>query len=182
MMREIKTILTPVDFSAGSAWALDYAQIVAKRFDAAIHLVHVCEVPSMATASMDAYAIAYSDFSQRLGDEAERELTRIAAGIQGIKTSTEILFGNLVTHPRPVPRHAAAHSSLGGVLSGPFRSKLLPLLANNERLMLDGTRITAPDNGTLFRDAEQHKNYSTNAAVLERFAECCETCNGFIVC
>jgi hypothetical protein len=63
-----------------------------------------------------------------------------------------------------------------------IRSKLLPLLANNERLMLDGTRTAAPDNGTLFRDAEQHKNYSTNAAVLECFAECCETCNGFIVC
>ncbi|MDO8678209.1 MAG: universal stress protein [Acidobacteriota bacterium] len=93
-MREIKTILVPVDFSAGSAWALDYAQMVAKRFGAAIHLVHVCEVPSMATASMDVYAIAYSDFSQRLGDEAERELAGIAAGIQGVKTSTEILFGN----------------------------------------------------------------------------------------
>ncbi len=94
MMREIKTILAPVDFSAGSAWALDYAQMVAKRFGAAIHLVHICEVPSMATASMDAYAIAYSDFSQRLGDEAEHQLAGIAAGIQDIRTSTEILFGN----------------------------------------------------------------------------------------
>ena len=94
MMREIKTILAPVDFSAGSAWALDYAQMVAKRFGAAIHLVHICEVPSMATASMDAYAVAYSDFSQRLGDEAEHQLAEIAAGIQDIRTSTEILFGN----------------------------------------------------------------------------------------
>ena len=94
MMREIKTILAPTDFSASSARALDYAQMVAKRFGAAIHLVHVCEVPSMATASMDAYAIAYSDWSQRLGDEAEHELARIAAGIQGIKITAEVLFGN----------------------------------------------------------------------------------------
>lgn len=94
MVREIRTMLVPVDFSAGSAWAVDYAQMVAKRFGAAIHLVHVCDVPSMATASMDAYAIAYSDWSQRLGDEAERELVGIASRIQGIKTSTEILFGN----------------------------------------------------------------------------------------
>lgn len=94
MMRDIKTILAPIDFSASSARALDYAQMVAKRFGAAIHLVHVCDVPSMATASMDAYAIAYSDWSQRLGDDAERELARIAADIQGIRTSTEILFGN----------------------------------------------------------------------------------------
>jgi Putative restriction endonuclease len=32
----------------------------------------------------------------------------------------EILFGALVTHPRPAPRHAAAMSSLGGVLTPPF--------------------------------------------------------------
>lgn len=94
MMKDIKTILAPIDFSASSARALDYAQMVATRFGAAIHLVHVCEVASMATASMDAYAIAYADWSQRLGDEAERELAGIAAGIHGIKTSTEILFGN----------------------------------------------------------------------------------------
>jgi len=94
MMREIKTILAPIDFSPSSARALDYAQMVAKRFGAAIHLVHVCEVPSMATGSIDAYAIACSDWSQRLGDEAERELAGIASGIHGIKTTTEILFGN----------------------------------------------------------------------------------------
>lgn len=94
MTKEIKTILVPIDFSANAARALDYAQMLAKRFGAAIHLVHVCEVPSMATASMDAYAIAYSDWSQRLGDEAERELTRIAAGVHDAKVSIEVLFGN----------------------------------------------------------------------------------------
>jgi nucleotide-binding universal stress UspA family protein/mono/diheme cytochrome c family protein len=94
MTTDIKTILVPIDFSANSARALDYAKMLAQRFGAAIHLVHVCEVPSMATASMDAYAIAYSDWSQRLGDEAEHELARVAAGVHGIKTSTEILFGH----------------------------------------------------------------------------------------
>jgi Uma2 family endonuclease len=34
--------------------------------------------------------------------------------------TAEILFGNLVTHPRPVPRHSAAHVRLIAVLSGPF--------------------------------------------------------------
>jgi hypothetical protein len=63
-----------------------------------------------------------------------------------------------------------------------IRSQLMPTLADSERLMLDGTRTAAPDDGTLFLDAEQHKNYSTNVAVLERFAQCCETSNGFIVC
>jgi Uma2 family endonuclease len=33
----------------------------------------------------------------------------------------EILFGRLVTHPRPSPRHAAAASALQGVLTPPFQ-------------------------------------------------------------
>ena len=93
MTKDIKTILVPIDFSANAGHALDYAKMLAQRFGASIHLVHVCEVPSMATGSMDAYAIAYSDWSQRLGDEAERELVKVAATVGDIKTSTEILFG-----------------------------------------------------------------------------------------
>jgi Putative restriction endonuclease len=33
----------------------------------------------------------------------------------------EILYGALVTHPQPVPRHGAATSGVAGVLSGPFQ-------------------------------------------------------------
>ena len=33
----------------------------------------------------------------------------------------EIIFGSLVTHPRPSPRHAAASLALGGELTGPFQ-------------------------------------------------------------
>jgi Uma2 family endonuclease len=33
----------------------------------------------------------------------------------------EILFGQLVTHPRPSPRHAAASNSLSDELTGPFQ-------------------------------------------------------------
>ncbi len=94
MTKNIKVILVPLDFSANSGKALDYAQMLGRRFGATLHLVHVCDVPSMMTASMDAHAITYSDWSQRLGDEAERDLVRIAAGVHGVKTSTEILFGN----------------------------------------------------------------------------------------
>lgn len=35
----------------------------------------------------------------------------------------EILFGHLVTHPRPSPRHAAAANSLGHELTGPFQKR-----------------------------------------------------------
>ena len=93
MTPDIKRILVPLDFSSNSALALDYAYALAQKFDAALHLVHVCEVPSMMTASMDAYAIAYTDWSQRLGEEAERELTKLLPALARVKVSTEVLFG-----------------------------------------------------------------------------------------
>ena len=69
------------------------------------------------------------------------------------------------------------------LVAAAIRSRLLPTLGEDERLLLDGRRTTEPDDGTLYRDpAEQRKNYSTNRRVLEKFAECCETCNGFCVC
>lgn len=94
MTPDIKRILVPLDFSANSSRALDYAHGLATKFDAAIHLVHVCEVPSMITASMDAYAIAYTDWSQRLGEEAEKELVREASRLADVKVTNEVLFGN----------------------------------------------------------------------------------------
>ena len=94
MTLEFKRILVPLDFSAGSTRALDYAYAMAMKFDASLHLVHVCEVPSMLTGSMDAYAIAYTDWSQRLGEEAEQELVKLRPRLAGVTVSTEVLFGN----------------------------------------------------------------------------------------
>lgn len=93
MTPDIKRILVPIDFSANSRRALDYAHGLALKFGAALHLVHVCEVPSMMTASMDAYAIAYSDWSQRLGEEAEKQLVKITHGLDDVRATTEVLFG-----------------------------------------------------------------------------------------
>jgi nucleotide-binding universal stress UspA family protein len=92
MTKDIKTILVPLDFSASSNSALDYAMMLAERFTAAIHLVHVCEVPTMMT--MDAYAVASLDWNQKLGEAAERELETVAARLNDKKVSTEVLFGN----------------------------------------------------------------------------------------
>jgi nucleotide-binding universal stress UspA family protein/mono/diheme cytochrome c family protein len=94
MTPDIKRILVPLDFSSNSARALDYAYGLAEELGAALHLIHVCEVPSMITGSMDAYAIAYTDFSQRLGELAETELTKMAAPLTDVKVTTEVLFGN----------------------------------------------------------------------------------------
>jgi nucleotide-binding universal stress UspA family protein len=93
MTPDIKRILVPVDFSSNSQRALDYAQGLAAKFGAAIHLVHVCEVPSIMTPALDAYAVAYADWSQQLGAEAEKQLVQVAGTMGSIPTTTEVLFG-----------------------------------------------------------------------------------------
>ena len=94
MTTDIKSILVPIDFSTNSDRALEYAQLLAKQFGASLHLVHVCELPSLGMAAMEAYAITYTDWSRKLGEDAERELVRVVARLQGLKASTEVLFGN----------------------------------------------------------------------------------------
>jgi len=63
-----------------------------------------------------------------------------------------------------------------------IRARVLPTLNDSERLLLDGSRTTEPDDGTFHREPhEQHMNYSTDRRVLAEFAKCCETCHGFRV-
>lgn len=94
MTPDFKSILVPVDFSSNSTRALDYAHTLAKRFEASLHVIHVCEVPSLTTGSKDAYAVAYSNWSQQLGDEAERELVKLVPKLAGVPVTTEVLFGS----------------------------------------------------------------------------------------
>lgn len=94
MAPDFKKILVPVDFSSNSTHALEYAHTLAKRFGASLHVIHVCEVPALTTGSMDAYAIAYSNWSQQLGDEAERELVKLVPKLAGVTVTTEVLFGS----------------------------------------------------------------------------------------
>jgi nucleotide-binding universal stress UspA family protein len=70
-----------------------YAQQLAFEFGASMHLVHVCELPSMMAASNEGDVIAYTEFSQRLGEEAALALNKMAARLLGTRTTTEVLFG-----------------------------------------------------------------------------------------
>lgn len=97
MTPDIKRILVPIDFSTSSRRALDYAHGLALKFEAALHLMHVCEVPSMITPALDASTIDYSDWSRRLGEDAGKELIEIGSAIGDVKVTTEVVFG------RPAP-------------------------------------------------------------------------------
>ena len=93
MTLDIKRIFVPVDFSAHSGRALDYAHGLALKFDAALHLVHVCETPGLMTPALDAYAITLADWNQRLGEEAAKQLSKITASLDDVTVTTEVLFG-----------------------------------------------------------------------------------------
>ncbi len=95
MTREIKRIVVPLDFSATAHRALDYAHSLARRCDAVLHLVHVCEVPAILTPATDANAIAYSDRNQQLVEEAELHLLGCAAQIHDVNVTTEAVFGQV---------------------------------------------------------------------------------------
>jgi len=132
-----KTILVPVDFSSNSNRALEYAHMLATRFGASLHLIHVCEVPSLSTGSMDAYAIAYTNWSQQLGDEAERELLKVVATLGSVAVTTEVLFGNPARvivdaatrrHSDLVVMGTVARQGISGALLGNTAEEVLPQL------------------------------------------------------
>jgi hypothetical protein len=63
-----------------------------------------------------------------------------------------------------------------------IRRVVLPALTAGQRVLLDGTRTTEPDDGTFHRAPADHaKNYGTTAAVLELFVRACEGSRGFRV-
>ena len=94
MMLDIKRILVPLDFSANSELALDYARAMAQRFGAELHLLHVCEMPAMIAAPANSYAESCSEWNQWRVDEAQRRLVDLQQRLPDVRTSTEVLFGN----------------------------------------------------------------------------------------
>lgn len=147
MTLDIKRILVPLDFSVDAQHALDYAHGLARQFDASLHLVHACEVPGVSSGSLDAYAIAYGEWRLRLGEEAAKELSRIAATITDVPVSTEVVFGNparsivgaahanrtdlivMGTHGRG----AVMHIVMGNVAERVVRTALCPVLTVRPR-------------------------------------------------
>lgn len=159
MTFDIRRILVPLDFSPNSTWALDYAHFLARRFHAALHLLHVCELPSMMTTSMDARAAAYWS-QQSLGEEAEHEFSKIVDGLD-VQVTTEVRFGNpakaivddaaawqadlivMGTHGHGV----ATHLLMGNVAERVVRLAPCPVLTIREpqpRRRVDRSKIALP--------------------------------------
>jgi nucleotide-binding universal stress UspA family protein/mono/diheme cytochrome c family protein len=165
MTLDIKRILVPVDFSANSELALHYASAVARKFDAALHLLHVCEVPAMTTGSMDAYAVAQTDWRQQLADEAERQLLVLRKGLPDIHVSTEVLFGK----PARCIVRAAVMAPTDLIIMGTHgRGPIMHLLMGNvaERVVRTAPCpvLTVPEARLAVREAEQEKKVASGLA------------------
>lgn len=58
--------------------------------------------------------------------------------------------------------------------------QVLPNLGENGRILLDGSVTNEPDVGTLYSEPhEQWRNYSVQREWLEKFAQFCQSCQGF---
>lgn len=69
------------------------------------------------------------------------------------------------------------------LVAAELRSRLVPILGDDDRLLLDGATTKIPDDGVFHKtDADWHLNYSTNKRVLLDFVQALKDCNGFTVC
>jgi nucleotide-binding universal stress UspA family protein len=90
-MKDIITrILVPTDFSDTSDAALDYARVIARRFGATLHLVHVLEDPLIAEGlAAEAYIAEQPSIRAAMADDARQRLAHRSEG-----ASVEVVFGH----------------------------------------------------------------------------------------
>jgi nucleotide-binding universal stress UspA family protein len=90
----ITRILVPTDFSADANAAFDYARILARKFDAPVHLLHVVEDPLAAGMwSSEVYTAEIATLQVNLVRDAEERLRRSVPADAGT-ISTEVRTGN----------------------------------------------------------------------------------------
>lgn len=87
-MTPYQNILVPTDFSEISLTALDHAKVLAEKFSATLHFLHVLEDPLEAAAFADGYALP-DDFAKRLKDEASSKLGDIVSATERMKYRVE---------------------------------------------------------------------------------------------
>lgn len=78
-MSEIRRMLVPTDFSPASDIAFDYAIDMAARQRASVHLLHVIDDASFATAYPDGFYIELPGLRVQLTEEAAKRLEEMAA-------------------------------------------------------------------------------------------------------
>ncbi|HUE85876.1 MAG TPA: universal stress protein, partial [Vicinamibacterales bacterium] len=92
-----KRMLVPTDFSPASDIAFTYAIDMAAREGSTIHLLHVIDEASFATAYPDGFYVELPGLRAQLFDEANGRLTEMLARCTaaGVEATTEVAVGRV---------------------------------------------------------------------------------------
>ena len=88
-------ILVPTDFSPPSDVALEYARVMARRFDASIRLLHVIDDPNLDGFGAEALVPPTPETRTQLLRDAQERLSHqlTAEGLQVCGATSEVVFG-----------------------------------------------------------------------------------------
>ncbi len=94
-MSQIKRMLVPTDFSPASDMAFAYALDMAARQHCAVHLLHVIDDATVATAYPDGFYVESPETRAKLLDEATVRLDTMAArcAALGVTATSEVVVG-----------------------------------------------------------------------------------------
>jgi len=94
-MSDTKRMLVPTDFSPASDIAFNYAMDMAGRQRYALHLLHVIDEASFATAYPDGFYAELPGLREQLIDDAKQRLNVMAARCLalGVAVTTEVTVG-----------------------------------------------------------------------------------------
>jgi nucleotide-binding universal stress UspA family protein len=87
-----KQILVATDFSEPSELALEYAHTLARKFGAALAVVHVVEEPFPIASEFSPADVA--SYRTRLVDEATRELSGAVSALTDVPVRAEVVVGS----------------------------------------------------------------------------------------
>ena len=76
-MKAIRTVLAPVDFSATSSVALEYATDMARRCEASLHLLHVVTDADVSPGTEAFWGFSEDDVQQKWVTEATAQLAAL---------------------------------------------------------------------------------------------------------
>ena len=99
-----KTILFATDFSDASDLALEYARVLAARFGAGLHVLHVVQTPIPLGSEM--YVPDVMTVAERAVEDAQQHLTAVLRRIHGLEVIGQVLVG---LAPKKIVEYAADH-------------------------------------------------------------------------